>query len=132
MDSRGGWQFIMDWKKKISGLRGRMTKGNWIILLCAGLILMILAAPAGGEKAGKTGFPGIRPRKRMVTVIMETFKKTVPVRLALQHRAIHPISGPVSWMERKKMTAAVRQETVTRILKAYFLRPPMNSSWKHG
>lgn len=58
MDSRGGWQFIMDWKKKISGLRGRMTKGNWIILLCAGLILMILAAPAGGEKSGENRVSG--------------------------------------------------------------------------
>ena len=35
----------MDWKKKISGLRGRMSRGNWIILLCVGLILMILAVP---------------------------------------------------------------------------------------
>ena len=48
----------MDWKKKISGLRGRMTKGNWIILLCAGLILMILAAPAGGEKSGENRVSG--------------------------------------------------------------------------
>lgn len=45
----------MDWKKKISGLRGRMTKGNWIILLCAGLILMILAAPSGSQSRREDG-----------------------------------------------------------------------------
>ena len=56
MDSKGSWQFITDWKKKISGLRGRMSRGNWIILLCVGLILMILAVPSGNKTSqGEAG-----------------------------------------------------------------------------
>lgn len=41
----------MDWKKKLSKLSGRMTKENWIVLLCLGLIIMIIAMP-WSEKAG--------------------------------------------------------------------------------
>lgn len=55
MDFKEKWQGIMDWKKKMSGFNGKMTKGNWIILLCAGLILMILASPSGGAKAVENG-----------------------------------------------------------------------------
>lgn len=55
MDFKEKWQGIMGWKKKMSGFNGTMKKGNWIILLCAGLILMILAVPSGGSKTKENG-----------------------------------------------------------------------------
>ena len=53
----------MDWRKKLCGLPGRMTKEGWIVLLCLGLIMMIVAMPlsgknGGGEKMGKAGMNG--------------------------------------------------------------------------
>ncbi|HIQ74364.1 MAG TPA: stage III sporulation protein AG [Candidatus Cottocaccamicrobium excrementipullorum] len=57
MDSRGNFPFITDWIKKISGFHGKNSKGNWIILLCLGLILMIIAAPSR-EKTDQSETPG--------------------------------------------------------------------------
>lgn len=39
----------MDWKRKLSKLPGKMTKENWIVLLCLGLIIMIMAMPWSGR-----------------------------------------------------------------------------------
>lgn len=47
-----------------------MTKENWVILLCAGLILMILAAPFGGRKkegAGEMETPGQEAAEKAIT-----------------------------------------------------------------
>ena len=52
MDFNEKWQSITGWKRKISRLPGKMKKENWILLLCLGLILMIVAAPLNGKKAG--------------------------------------------------------------------------------
>lgn len=46
----------MDWRKKLFKLPGRMTKESWIVLLCLGLIVMILAMPLADKSGnGKTG-----------------------------------------------------------------------------
>lgn len=45
----------MDWKKKLCRLPGRMTKENWIVLLCLGLILMIVAVPLSGKNGEDKG-----------------------------------------------------------------------------
>ena len=42
----------MDWRKKLCGLPGRMTKEGWIVLLCLGLIMMIVAMPLSGKNGG--------------------------------------------------------------------------------
>lgn len=60
----------MDWKKKLSKLPGKMTKENWIVLLCLGLLMMIIGMPwekradsgnrdgAAGNHAEGNGFAG--------------------------------------------------------------------------
>lgn len=53
----------MDWRKKLCGLPGRITKEGWIVLLCLGLIMMIVAMPlsgkdGGGGKMGGAGMNG--------------------------------------------------------------------------
>lgn len=48
MDFREKWQGIMVWMKKRSGSHGKMTKGNWIILLCTGLLFLTAAMPSRG------------------------------------------------------------------------------------
>lgn len=47
----------MDWRKKLCGLPGRITKEGWIVLLCLGLIMMIVAMPLSGRdgSGGKMG-----------------------------------------------------------------------------
>lgn len=51
----------MDWRKKLCGLPGRITKEGWIVLLCLGLIMMIVAMPLSGKDGGggKTGGAGM-------------------------------------------------------------------------
>lgn len=43
----------MDWRKKLCGLPGRITKEGWIVLLCLGLIMMIVAMPLSGKNGGE-------------------------------------------------------------------------------
>lgn len=45
----------MDWRKKLYGLPGKITKEGWIVLLCLGLIMMVVAMPLSGKDGGKKG-----------------------------------------------------------------------------